>query len=68
MKEIRIVIDKNGRISIDFDGFIGKQCFKEREKLQELLKKYGIDVSIEYEEKKPEAYIEEEQHVQESLW
>lgn len=66
MKEIRITIDKNGKVTIDFGGFIGDSCFKEREKLQELLKKYGINVSIEYEERKPEAYITTEQEV--SAW
>ena len=61
MKEIKIIIDKNGKITIDFDGFRGDACFKEREKIVELLKKYGLEIDIEHEERKPEAYVTTEQ-------
>jgi len=58
VKEVKIIIDKNGKITIDFNGFVGDDCFKEREKLQKLLRKYGLEIDIEHEERKPEAYIE----------
>lgn len=61
-REVKIIIDKNG-VHIDFSGFKGDACFKEREKIIELLKKYGINVNVEYEEKKPEAYTEEKEVV-----
>lgn len=62
MKEIRITIDKNNKITIDFTGFEGSECFRERERIVELLKKYGVNVDIQFEEKKPEAYVDNQQH------
>ena len=58
MKQIMIRF-VNGKIVFDFDGFRGDACFKEREKLLERLRKYGLNLEVEYEEKKPEAYEKE---------
>jgi len=37
MKELKITIDKFGRVSIDASGFIGKECIKETEDLEKAL-------------------------------
>jgi hypothetical protein len=47
MKEVRIEIDRNGRIKILYSGFIGDECFAEAQKLYMLLKSKGVDVTIE---------------------
>jgi pentatricopeptide repeat protein len=47
MKEIRIEIDKDGKVKILYQGFVGNQCFEEAKKLYNLLKSKGVDVSIE---------------------
>lgn len=61
MKWIKIVVDKNG-VQLDFNGFKGMECFKERDKIAEiLLRKYGVALNVIYEEKKPEAEVEAEQ-------
>ena len=59
MKEITIVVDKGGRVTIDYSGFKGDECFEVAQRIYELLKKYGVNVNVEYTEKKPEAYIKE---------
>jgi len=47
MKEIRIEIDKDGKVKILYQGFQGSQCFEEAKRLYMLLKSKGVDVSIE---------------------
>mgnify|MGYP000515856738 CR=1 FL=1 len=62
MREVTIRVKKNGVVEFDFNGFRGRECFRARDKILELLRrKYGVNVDIEYEEKKPEAYVEEEE-------
>jgi len=47
MREIRIEVDRNGKIRILYSGFIGDECFREAEKLYMILKSKGVDVTIE---------------------
>ncbi len=65
MKEIIIKVSKDGKVSVDFNGFVGKECFAERTRLEEILRRLGIDTKVEEEVKKPEAYVEQEAYVME---
>ena len=47
MKEIKVEIDKDGKVKILYQGFLGNQCFEEAKRLYNLLKSKGVDVSIE---------------------
>ncbi len=55
MKSVKIVV-KDGKIIIDFNGFIGNECFVEHEKIQQLLKNLGIEYIDRKDQIKPEAY------------
>ena len=69
-REIRIVIDKKtGKVKWDYSGFKGEECFREAEEIKRLLReRFGIDVEYEEVEKKPEAYITEEEEIREVAW
>ena len=69
MRRIRITIDKKtGKVHWDYEGFVGDSCFEEAEKLKRLLKeRFGIDVEYEQVERKPEAYITEEEQQAETV-
>jgi hypothetical protein len=47
MREIRIEVDRNGRIKILYNGFAGNECFGEAQKLYTILKSKGVDVTVE---------------------
>lgn len=44
MKQITIVKDKKGNITVDFDGFAGSTCFEEAQKLIKRLKELGVNI------------------------
>jgi len=58
MKEIRIEIDRNGKVRILYSGFVGDECFREAEKLYMLLKSKGVDVVIEQVTPTQEYYMQ----------
>ena len=53
-KKITVAIDKNGKMLVDFQGFVGKQCFEEAARLEELLMKLGVEADIANRTKKPQ--------------
>jgi muramoyltetrapeptide carboxypeptidase LdcA involved in peptidoglycan recycling len=57
VKEAIIIVDKNGKITIRFQGYYGDTCFQEAEKIYQQLKQLGVDVKVEQTLKTPEAYI-----------
>ena len=67
MKEIRIEVDRNGRVKILYSGFIGDECFKEAQKLYTLLKSKGVDVTIEQVTPTQEYYTTTQQKSKVSL-
>jgi hypothetical protein len=67
MKEIRIEVDRNGRVKILYSGFVGDECFKEASKLYNLLKSKGVDVSIVQITPTQEYYITQTQKTKVSL-
>lgn len=59
MKTIRYVINPDGSIILDFNGFKGQACVQEFQKIVEALKDAGITVGELRQEKKQEYYSEE---------
>ena len=59
MSITRIIIHKDGKITIEGIGYVGKECLKDLKTILELLKQYGIDTDIETQELKQEAKVEE---------
>jgi len=59
-KVIRYVINPDGSVTLDFDGFRGKVCIQEFQKILEALKSDGITIDGNVkQELKPEYYQEE---------
>lgn len=56
MKIVEIVIDKNGKMSIEGKGFEGTECEKHIKAIEESLVKAGIQMGQVEEKKKPEYY------------
>ena len=54
MPKIRVLIGKNGKITIDAEGFIGPKCIEATQKLEEILSAYGIQLSNKQVHLKPE--------------
>lgn len=47
MKGIEVIINKDGSITVRFQGFQGQTCFDEAQRLYQKLKMLGLDVKIE---------------------
>jgi len=56
---IRILIDKKGRITIDAEGFVGKSCLIATEKLEKILKEFGVSLNNKQVHLKPEYHVKE---------
>jgi len=64
-KVIRYVINPDGSVTLDFNGFRGKVCVQELQKILEKLREnFGIDVNIEKQNLKPEYYQEEQEVIE----
>lgn len=62
MTAIRYVITKDGEVVFDFEGFRGKVCDVEAEKIIEGLKKLGVNIEMKDRQNKPEYYTQEVVH------
>jgi hypothetical protein len=47
MREVRVEIDRDGKIRILYQGFQGDACFEEARRLYVFLKAQGLEVSVE---------------------
>jgi len=47
VREVRVEIDRDGRVRILYQGFQGDACFEEAMRLYAFLKAQGLEVSIE---------------------
>jgi len=63
MPKIRILIQKDGKVIIDAEGFIGGKCLEETKKLEELLKGYGINLNVQERHLKQEYYVKEKEAI-----
>jgi arylamine N-acetyltransferase len=57
MREVRVEIEKDGRVRVLYQGFQGGACFEEARRLYALLKAQGLDVSIEQVAPTQEYYV-----------
>ena len=57
MREVRVEIDRDGRIRILYQGFQGDACFEEAMRLYAFLKAQGLEVSIEQVMPTQEYYV-----------
>jgi len=65
VKTIKYVINPDGSITLDFNGFRGKVCIQEFQKILEALKSDGITIDGNVkQELKPEYYQEEQEVVE----
>lgn len=65
MTVIRYSITKDGQIVLDFDGFRGKACVEEFDKILKALKdNFGIEVDAIKRDYKPEYYVEQEEVIE----
>lgn len=52
---IRITITKDGEVQFDFEGYKGKTCISEFERIVKLLVQQGVDVKLVSQVLKPDA-------------
>jgi len=64
MTEIKIIVDKNSKIMIAFNGFIGSTCYSEHQKLTEILKRLGVQEKVESTQPKEEQNAEVKEHAE----
>ena len=60
MKAIRYVINPDGTVTLDFNGFKGKVCLDEFKRIEEALRDFGVVVDGLKREYKQEYYEQEE--------
>lgn len=53
MKQVVIVMDKDGRLVADFSGFVGDQCLNEASDINKALSGLGIEMTVQDVERKP---------------
>jgi hypothetical protein len=58
-KTVKIIIRKDGSIEVDFQGFRGRMCETEFEKLAAVLEQLGVKLSNTEKKHKPEYYVTE---------
>jgi len=58
MKKITIVVHNDGRVEIDFSNYYGEECLKDLQRIVEILRTMGIEISIEKTLLKQEYYVE----------
>lgn len=56
----KILIKVGDKIEVDMEGFKGKECLKEAERMNELLKMHGIKSDLKDFKPKPELQMQED--------
>jgi len=65
MPTTRIMITKEGKIIVEGIGYIGDECINDLQRIQQVLSSLGVQVNVEIQQKKPEAYISSSREVAE---
>lgn len=47
MRGIIAKIERNGKVSIEFIGFVGEECSEERERLRKIMVDFGVMLETE---------------------
>ena len=63
VKTIRYAINPDGSVTLDFNGFRGKVCVQEFQKIIEALKRDGITVDGEVSQELKQEYYQEQEEV-----
>ena len=63
-KRVIAVISKDGDVTFDFYGFVGKACLNEARSLENQLKDLGVKVNIKEQTKKREFYVTDKNSLQ----
>lgn len=62
-KKITIIVDEDGEIKRDFQGFNGDDCLKEAKKIDEVMEDAGIIIENKKIRKKTQLEMEKEKQV-----
>lgn len=46
MRTVKAIIEADGSVRVEYNGFTGKTCLQEAKKIYEKLKALGVDVNI----------------------
>lgn len=46
-KKVTVIVQKDGKMAMSFDGFPGNSCYDEARKIQAHLKSLGVEVDCE---------------------
>jgi len=60
MPVTRVLVTKDGSIVVEGIGYAGDVCLQDLQRLAEALRRYGIDVKVEQQQRKPEAQVSRE--------
>lgn len=60
MRGIIAEIGKNGKVKIEFIGFVGEECSDERERLRKIMLDFGVTLETERITKKTNEQISKE--------
>lgn len=61
-KKVKIAIDEELNLGMDFDGYSGPLCFEEAEKIKEILKGLGVEVDVKEIRPKTESKVRQTQN------
>ena len=64
MPRTLILVRNDGKVIVEGVDYVGDECLRDLQRLQEALRQFGVDVDIVEQRKKPEAYITQEQEVE----
>lgn len=62
----RIMVTSDGKVVVEGIGYIGDSCLVDLQRIQQVLESLGVEVKIEFQQKKPEAYAVTQKEVNES--
>ena len=52
----RILVTNDGKVVVEGIGYVGNSCIVDLQRIQQVLESLGVEVKVEMQQKKPEAY------------
>jgi type 1 glutamine amidotransferase len=62
-REVWVEVGADGKVRVLYRGFAGDECFREAQRIYELLKAQGVEVTVEQVVPTQEYYQEQRQRV-----
>jgi len=59
MREVEVIINEDGSVTIRYQGFRGQACFEEAKRLYRRLREAGVEVKVEKTQPTEEFYMAE---------